>query len=120
MPLGFYYSPPDEHQPDYRTANHARVHRVPARPSARTAEQLRPGGHGLVRRPRRTDADSGCGKALRDDPPAPAADPYQQPLPVSPADFDTPEQTIGGFQINRPWESCITICNQWAWKPDDR
>lgn len=34
-------------------------------------------------------------------------------------DFDTPEQTIGKFQINRPWESCITICNQWAWKPDD-
>ena len=36
-----------------------------------------------------------------------------------PEDFDTPEQTIGKFQINRPWESCITICNQWAWKPDD-
>jgi len=34
-------------------------------------------------------------------------------------DFDTPEQTIGGFQFNRPWESCITICNQWAWKPND-
>ncbi|MEO0018275.1 MAG: hypothetical protein RLZZ522_1558, partial [Verrucomicrobiota bacterium] len=34
-------------------------------------------------------------------------------------DYDTPEQTIGGFQINRPWETCMTICNQWAWKPDD-
>jgi alpha-L-fucosidase len=34
-------------------------------------------------------------------------------------DFDTPEQEIGKFQYNRPWESCITICNQWAWKPDD-
>jgi len=36
-----------------------------------------------------------------------------------PEDFDTPEQEIGKFQYNRPWESCITICNQWAWKPDD-
>jgi hypothetical protein len=37
-----------------------------------------------------------------------------------PEDFDTPEQRIGNYQLNRPWESCITICRQWAWKPDDR
>jgi alpha-L-fucosidase len=37
-----------------------------------------------------------------------------------PEDFDTPEQVIGKFQHNRPWESCITICKQWAWKPDDK
>ena len=36
-----------------------------------------------------------------------------------PEDFDTPEQEIGKFQDSRPWESCITICRQWAWKPDD-
>ncbi|HON07336.1 MAG TPA: alpha-L-fucosidase, partial [Verrucomicrobiota bacterium] len=35
-------------------------------------------------------------------------------------DYDTPEQTIGKFQIDRPWESCITICQQWAWKPNDK
>ena len=34
-------------------------------------------------------------------------------------DFDTPEQTIGKFQNQRPWETCMTICNQWAWKPND-
>jgi len=34
-------------------------------------------------------------------------------------DYDTPEQHIGGFQIDRPWETCMTICNQWAWKPND-
>lgn len=34
-------------------------------------------------------------------------------------DYDTPEQKIGGFQINRPWETCMTICRQWAWKPND-
>ena len=37
-----------------------------------------------------------------------------------PEDFDTPEQRIGKFQNDRPWESCITICKQWAWKPDDQ
>jgi alpha-L-fucosidase len=37
-----------------------------------------------------------------------------------PGDFDTPEQRVGNFQTNRPWESCITICQQWAWKPDDK
>ncbi len=36
-----------------------------------------------------------------------------------PADYDTPEQTIGGYQYDRPWETCMTVCNQWAWKPDD-
>lgn len=36
-----------------------------------------------------------------------------------PADFDTPEQTIGAYQDSRPWETCMTICNQWAWKPGD-
>ncbi len=35
-------------------------------------------------------------------------------------DYDTPEQTIGKFQTDRPWESCITICQQWAWRPNDR
>lgn len=34
-------------------------------------------------------------------------------------DYDTPEQQVGNFQNERPWESCITICQQWAWKPED-
>jgi len=35
-------------------------------------------------------------------------------------DYDTPEQEIGKFQTDRPWESCITIAEQWAWKPKDK
>ena len=35
-------------------------------------------------------------------------------------DYDTPEQQIGGFNRERPWETCMTICRQWAWKPNDR
>jgi alpha-L-fucosidase len=34
-------------------------------------------------------------------------------------DFDTPEQRVGNFQIDRPWETCMTIGRQWAWKPDE-
>ncbi len=32
-------------------------------------------------------------------------------------DYDTPEQRIGGFNMERPWESCMTISahNHWAW-----
>ena len=37
-----------------------------------------------------------------------------------PSDFDTPEQTIGEFQIDRPWETCMTLGDQWAYKPNDR
>ncbi len=39
-------------------------------------------------------------------------------LPVG--DYDTPEQSIGGFNMDRPWETCMTICEQWAWKPNDK
>lgn len=35
-------------------------------------------------------------------------------------DYDTPEQRVGKYQDDRPWETCMTICRQWAWKPDDR
>jgi alpha-L-fucosidase len=33
------------------------------------------------------------------------------------ADFYTPEQYVGGFDNQRPWESCMTVSahNQWAW-----
>jgi len=38
---------------------------------------------------------------------------------ANPGDYDTPEQRVGTFQFDRPWETCMTICNQWAWKPGD-
>jgi alpha-L-fucosidase len=34
-------------------------------------------------------------------------------------DYLTPEQQIGKLNMKEPWESCITICRQWAWKPND-
>jgi alpha-L-fucosidase len=38
----------------------------------------------------------------------------------SPADFSTPEQEIGAFNMKRPWETCMTLGTQWAWKPNDK
>ena len=37
----------------------------------------------------------------------------------APGDYDTPEQRVGKYQDDRPWETCMTICHQWAWKPND-
>lgn len=36
-----------------------------------------------------------------------------------PGDYDTPEGRIGTFQIDRMWESCMTLGVHWAWKPND-
>jgi len=35
------------------------------------------------------------------------------------ADYYTPEQAIGGYDDRRPWETCMTLGTQWSWKPDD-
>lgn len=35
-------------------------------------------------------------------------------------DFATPEQRIGTYNFEDPWETCMTICKQWAWKPNDK
>jgi len=39
---------------------------------------------------------------------------------ANPGDYDTPEQRVGTFRMERPWETCMTICRQWAWKPNDQ
>ena len=36
------------------------------------------------------------------------------------ADFYTPEQRIGSYDDQRPWETCMTLGEQWSWKPDDK
>ncbi|MBS1577288.1 MAG: alpha-L-fucosidase [Bacteroidetes bacterium] len=35
-------------------------------------------------------------------------------------DYDTPEQAVGRMNMDMPWESCFTLCQQWAWKPNDK
>ena len=31
-------------------------------------------------------------------------------------DFDTPQQKLGAFNLERPWESCMTISGGWSWR----
>jgi alpha-L-fucosidase len=39
---------------------------------------------------------------------------------ISPnADYGTPEQRVGVFDDQHPWETCMTLGTQWSWKPDD-
>ena len=35
-------------------------------------------------------------------------------------DFATPEQQVGAFNMDTPWETCMTIATQWAWKANDK
>jgi alpha-L-fucosidase len=42
-----------------------------------------------------------------------------QDAELNAGDFDTPEQRVGTFNRERPWETCMTLGKQWAWKPDE-
>ncbi len=35
-------------------------------------------------------------------------------------DFATPEQRVGEYDTKRPWETCMTLGDQWAYRPNDR
>ena len=118
LKLGFYYSQPDYHHPDYRTENHARYIKY-------LHEQIRE----LCTNYGRVDIiffDGLGGKAedwnsetmfkiVRQLQPHVVID-NRAGLP---GDYDTPEQHIGKFQRGRAWETCMTIGDQWAWKTGD-
>lgn len=119
LKLGYYYSPPDWYHPDYRTENHSRYIRF-------LHGQLREicsnygkidiiWFDGLGGKAEDWDSEN-LFKMIR----------RLQPHVIInnraglPGDHDTPEQRIGRFQNDRPWETCMTICRQWAWKPNDQ
>lgn len=117
--LGFYYSPPDWHHPDYRTEQHDRY-----------IEYLHGQLRELCTNYGRVDIIwfDGLGGKPEDWRAAELIEMIRRLQPHVivnnraglPADHDTPEQRVGTFQNDRPWESCITIGSQWAYKPDDR
>ena len=118
LKLGYYYSPVDWYHPDYRTENHSRY-----------IEFM----HGQLREIcsnyGRIDIIwfDGLGGTAKDWDSENLLKMIRQLQPHViindraglPADHDTPEQRIGTFQTGRPWETCMTICRQWAWKPND-
>jgi alpha-L-fucosidase len=120
LALGWYYSPVDWHHPDYRNGD--RHPRYIAYMHGQVKELLSNYG--------RVDIMwfDGLGGSSEDwnAPPLFRMIRKLQPEIVInnrcglPGDHDTPEQRIGGFNRERPWETCMTICRQWAWKPDDQ
>jgi len=118
LKLGYYYSPVDWYHPDYRTENHARYIKF-------LHGQLRE----ICSNYGRIDIIwfDGLGGTAKDWDSENLLKMIRQLQPNViinnraglPADHDTPEQRIGTFQTGRPWETCMTICRQWAWKPND-
>jgi alpha-L-fucosidase len=118
LKVGWYYSPPDWHHPDYRTENHDRYIQY-------LHGQLRE----LCTNYGKIDIIwfDGLGGSAKDWDSVNLIKMIRELQPGViinnraglPADHDTPEQRIGKSQTNRAWESCITICRQWAWKPND-
>jgi alpha-L-fucosidase len=119
LKLGFYYSPVDWYHPDYRTANHSRYIEF-------MHGQLRE----LCTNYGKIDIIwfDGLGGTAKDWDTENLFRMIRQLQPHViinnraglPGDHDTPEQRIGKFQTDRAWETCMTICRQWAWKPNDQ
>jgi alpha-L-fucosidase len=115
---GVYYSQPDWHHPDYLTPRHARY-----------LKYLHGQVRELLSNYGRTDIIwfdglNGGAKDWDAKKLLPMIYSLQPQIVVNdrcglPADFDTPEQRIGQMQTDRPWETCMTIGDQWAWKPGD-
>jgi alpha-L-fucosidase len=115
----WYYSQPDWHHPDYRTANHARY-------VAYLHGQIRE----LCTNYGKIDGlwFDGLGGTAKD---WDSENLFKMIHALQPGiiinnraglrgDFDTPEQKIGQFQLDRPWESCITMSAGWSWRGADK
>jgi len=119
LKLGYYYSPVDWYHPDYRTENHTRyiefMHGQLREICSNYGKIDIIWFDGLGGTAKDWDSEN-LFKMIR----------QLQPNVIInnraglPADHDTPEQRIGKFQNDRPWETCMTICRQWAWKPNDQ
>ncbi|MBN2293351.1 MAG: alpha-L-fucosidase [Pirellulales bacterium] len=118
LKLIVYYSQPDWHHPDYRTKNH---HRYIKFLHGQVREILTNYGRidgfwfDLGGKPQDWDSEN-LFKMMRT---------LQPWLIINNrcglrGDYDTPEQKFGAFQLDRPWETCMTLGMQWSWKPDDR
>jgi len=130
MKIGWYFSPMDWRDPDFRTERNARY---VASMQAQVRELLSNYG--------RIDLlwfDTDGGPALYDQAETyrlvrtlqtqiiinnrldmGSIHNYNAQIIEQNADYATPEQVVGGFDRTRPWETCMTLGTQWAWKPND-
>jgi len=129
MRLGWYFSPMDWRDPDFRTERHAEF-------VGRIQKEIREllGNYGRI------DLlwfDWDGREPLYDQPNTYAIVRSMQPgiivnnrldlgignndneILSANADYYTPEQRIGQYDDQRPWETCMTLGTQWSWKPND-
>ncbi|BDI33771.1 hypothetical protein CCAX7_58220 [Capsulimonas corticalis] len=130
MKIGWYYSPMDWRDPDFRTARNAAF-------VGRMHTEL----HELLSNYGKIDMlwfDWDCGDPAYDQPRTYRLVKSLQPkilidnrLDLGPhsnnreilspnADYYTPEQELSAYDDQRPWESCMTLGEQWSWKPNDK
>ena len=128
MALGFYHSTCDWHNPDFPLTSPGGSVRRPVSNLDRYTEYLKNQSVEIIKNygpllvmwydvPQEFDAVRGQGVIdyIRKVQP----DILVNNRTGAKGDFDTPEQRVGSFQVDRPWETCMTIARQWAWKPDD-
>lgn len=117
LKLIVYYSQPDWHHPDYGTPNHRRyIEYLHGQVRELLSNYGRIDGFWFDLGGKPEDWDSvKLFRMMRT---------LQPWLVINnrcglPGDFDTPEQRLGAFRLDRPWETCMTLGTQWSWKPDD-
>ena len=131
MRLGFYYSGRDWYHPDYLTDNndkyidfyHGQVQELCSNYGkvdimwfdhlGGSLDQWRP--ERLVRKMKKLQPDIIMNNRL-----VRMIDGTPTPEHLE-GDFGTPEQRIGTWQVDKDWESCITLVDdQWSYKPDGK
>jgi len=117
LKLIVYYSQPDWHHPDYGTPNHRRyIDYLHGQVRELLTNYGRIDGFWFDLGGKPDDWDSvKLFRMMRT---------LQPWLVINnrcglPGDYDTPEQRLGAFQLDRPWETCMTMGTQWSWKPKD-
>lgn len=113
-----YYSQPDLHHPDYDRDHarynqyfHAQVHELQTKYGPVDSVWF----DGLGGSAEYWDADNLFRQMKADNPNV-----IINNRSGLPGDYYTPEQSIGTYDDQRYWETCMTIGDQWAYKPNDR
>ncbi|MBN1393900.1 MAG: alpha-L-fucosidase [Pirellulales bacterium] len=118
--LGLYYSPPDWHHPEYLGPNHDTKYieyfhgqieelcKNYGKVDVFWFDGLRGNAedwhaHEVVEKIKRWQPDALINNRLGVE-----------------GNMGTPEQSVGGFNRTRPWESCVTIGTQWTWGGNDK
>lgn len=141
MMMGAYFSKPDWHSPYYwwdKRATHDRMHNYPISQYPERWEKYKTfvynqikelvTGYGQIdilwldggwcTKPKEDIALDKIAAMVRQQQPSMLI--VERACPGEFEDYQTPEQQIPAQQITTPWESCITLTDDWGWSPKPR